>query len=57
MSDLGRRIPTDFEHITKYALRALFPSIPERVEDVLALPASRLRRIYDQGEATVITDR
>ena len=41
MPELGRRIPTDFEHVEKYPLRALIPQIglpPTPTEKSLGLP-------------------
>lgn len=47
---LGRRVPTDFQHIEKYPIRLLSSVIPDTVEKTLSLPSpSRLRRLYDQG--------
>lgn len=46
--ELGRRIPTDDRHIRQYPLRALAPTIPDRVERTLPLPYG-LRARMDQG--------
>ena len=49
MSDLGRRIPTDWQHVQTYGIRTALPVTVEQVEDVLPLPY-HLRRVYDQGQ-------
>ena len=48
MSDLGRRIPTDWQHVQKYGIRAALPVTPLVVEDSLKIPYG-FRRYYDQG--------
>jgi hypothetical protein len=47
MSDLGRRVPTDWKHVEKYPLRATIAKTVTTVETLLKLPD--YRKQYDQG--------
>jgi hypothetical protein len=49
MSGLGRRIPTDFEHVEKYPIRAIAPATVATVNRALSIPAF-VRAKYDQGK-------
>lgn len=46
---LGRRVPADWKHVERYRLTAVEPGVVAAVEDVIAIPQGRLRRLYDQG--------
>jgi hypothetical protein len=45
---LGRRVPRDFDHISRYPLRAVQPHIANQVERKLDINTN-WRRLYDQG--------
>jgi hypothetical protein len=47
MSGLGRRVPGDFEHVSKYPIRAIAPKTVATVNRALTLPNYRAR--YNQG--------
>jgi hypothetical protein len=47
MSGLGRRIPGDFSHVSKYPIRAIAPETVATVNRALSLPNYRAR--YNQG--------
>ena len=44
---LGRLVPTDWTHVTRFPFSAVAPSVPARVEKSLPLPAYRQK--YNQG--------
>ena len=48
MSNLGRRVPPDFDHVDKYRMSKLIVQTIDSVEDVLPLPP--FRAFYDQGQ-------
>lgn len=45
---LGRRVPTDWNHVDKYPLRRLITQVTPRVERILNVP--KYEFYYDQGE-------
>ena len=47
MSGLGRRVPTDWKHVSKYRLSV--PTAPT-VERILFSPSPAWRKFYDQGQ-------
>ena len=50
MSGLGRRVPSDWEHVSKYPLRAVQPETVQTVERILYRPTKPWREFYNQGQ-------